>query len=133
VAQEFFEGLLKKQRCGKHQAKRVLALLRAYERQDVVAAMARAVRYHAYSFTSLERILNLQATPKASWQSLSERQQETLRGLTEAGSIDARSSAEYQYLLFEENDSDDPKQKERSDTPPTGAPAPGGTESPDDQ
>ena len=38
----------------------------------------------------LERILNQQATPKASWQALSDRQQETLRGLTEADSIDAR-------------------------------------------
>ncbi len=133
VAQEFLEGLLQKQRCGKHQAKRVLTLLRAYERQDVVAAMTRAVRYHSYSFSSLERILNLQAIPKASWQALSERQQETLRGLTEAGSIDARSSAEYQYLIFEENDSDDPKQQERSDTPPTGASSPGSTEHPDDE
>lgn len=133
IASRFLEGLLSKQRCGKHQARRVLALLVAYQREDALAAMERAVRYHAYSLSSLEQILALQATPKAGWQSLSDRQQETIRGLTEAGSIDVRSSAEYQYLLFPENESDDPQQIERLDTPSTDPPASGDAENLPDQ
>jgi hypothetical protein len=125
VALRFLEGLLKKQRYGKRQAQRVLALANAYHGDDVLAAMERAVRYHAYSLSSLERILNAQATPKASWQVISEQQQEILRKLTESDSIDARPSAEYQYLLFQENDSDDVQEHERPDTPPEGPPASG--------
>ena len=138
VGSRFLEGLLRKQRYGKQQARRILALLSVYHRADVVTALERAVRYHAYALSSLERILNHQATPKASWQSLSGHQQETLRGLTETDSIDARSSAEYQYLLFPEHDSDGPQQKAdapesstgRTDPPPTDSPTPEDPEHP---
>jgi len=130
TANRFLEGLLKKQRCGKHQAGRVLALLRAYHRDDVLAAMERAVRYHAYALSSLERILAMQATPKASWQTLGQDQQQILEQLTEPDSIQPRSSAEYQHLLFEENDSDD--QTQRFDPPGADPEAPGDAEdSPD--
>ena len=93
----------------------MLLLLQAYHRDDVLAAMDRAVRYHAYALSSLERILAMQATPKASWQSLGQHQQDTLRKLTDTDSIQPRSSAEYQHLLFEETDSDD--RPERRDPP----------------
>jgi transposase len=115
IADRFLEGLLKKQRYGRRQAQRVLLLLGAYDRADGLAAMERAVRYHAYSLSSLERILTMQATPKASWRLLGETQQDTLRKLSESDSIDARSSTEYQYLLFEENDSDDTTPDQRPD------------------
>ena len=128
VASRFLEGLLQKQRCGKRQAQRVLLLLHAYHRDDVTAAMDRAVRYHAYSLSSLERILGLQATPKASWQSVSERQQESLQELSEAESIEPRSSAEYQYLLFEEHAPDEPSQKQQLAPPSTDPRASGGLE-----
>ncbi|MDP6558128.1 MAG: IS21 family transposase [Pirellulaceae bacterium] len=133
VASRFLEGLLKKQRCGKRQAQRVLLLLHAYHRDDIVAAMDRAVRYHAYALSSLERILSMQATPKASWQSVSEHQQESLQELSEAESIGPRSSAEYQYLLFEENDSDDRPQERQLDPPPADSRTPGDTEDPIDE
>jgi transposase len=134
VAFRFLEGLLKKQRYGKHQAQRVLVLAGAYHRQDLLAAMERAVRYHAYSCSSLQRILDAQATPKASWQMLSEQQQETLRKLTEADSIEARPSADYQYLLFhEENDSHGPQENERPDAPWTDPPASGDAEHPTEE
>ncbi|MCO6458899.1 MAG: IS21 family transposase [Pirellulaceae bacterium] len=126
VATRFLEGLLGKQRYGKRQAGRVLALLHAYRREDVLAAMERAVRYHAYALSSLERILAQQATPKPSWQALAEDQQETLRKLTEADSIQPRSSAEYQDLLFEESERDD--SSERLDDPGTDPGAPGDVE-----
>jgi hypothetical protein len=133
VAGRFLEGLLKKQRCGKRQAQRVLLLLPAYHRDDIIAAMDRAVRYHAYSLSSLERILGMQATPKASWQSVSEHQQESLQELSEAESIEPRSSAEYQYLLFEENHSDDPPQEQQLDAPPADSQPSGDAEDSTDQ
>lgn len=136
VASRFLEGLLKKQRYGKHQAARVLALLGGYHREDLLAAMQRAVRYHAYSLASLERILSVQASPKASWQSLTESEQETLRKLTEADSIDARSSTEYQYLLFEEHDShaqcETESEAERADNPGADPTSSGDAQDPDD-
>ncbi len=73
------------------------------------------MNYHAYSFTSLQRILATQAKPKAGWLALTDSQEALLRGLKEAGSIPPRSSAEYQYLLFEEDDSDAPEKENRSD------------------
>ena len=108
----------------------VLALVSAYHRQDVVAALERAVRYHAYSLSSIQRILESQATPKPSWQLISQQQQETLRKLTGSDSIEARPSADYQYLLFEEHDSNDATEDQRSDTPPADAPASGDAEHP---
>ena len=129
TACRFLEGLLKKQRCGKRQAQRVLLLLRTYHRDDVLAAMHRAVRYHAYALSSLERILAMQATPKASWQSLSSHQQEMLRKLTETDSLQPRSSSEYQHLLFEETDSDD----QPRNPPPADPPASGDTQDPADE
>ncbi len=133
IADRFLDGLLKKQRYGRRQAQRVLLLLGAYQRGDGLAAMERAVRYHAYSLSSLERILSMQATPKASWRLLSETQQDTLRKLTESDSIDARSSEEYQYLLFEENDSDDANPEQRPDASPTDPPALGDAQDPVDE
>ena len=131
VATEFLAGLLKKQRGGMKQAQRVLALLRAYQRDDVLAAMQRAVRHHAYSFSSLERILSVQATPKPLW--LSESQEELLRELTDGESIEPRPSAEYQHLLFEETDSDDPTAEERPDATGTDSEASSDPEDPPDE
>jgi hypothetical protein len=128
VAVRFLEGLLKKHR-GKHQAQRVLSLLPAYRRDDLLAAMDRAVRYHAYSLSSLERILGMQATPKASWESISEHRQQSLRELSEGDCVQPRATAEYQYLLFEETNPDDPA-TERLDPPPADPSSPGDAENP---
>ena len=43
---------------------KVLALLGTYARADLIAALKRAVRYGAYSFNAVERILAVQARPK---------------------------------------------------------------------
>lgn len=134
VGSRFLEGLLRKQRYARHQARRVLTLLSAYHRADVLAALERAVRYHAYAFSSLERILNQQATPKTSWLSLRDHQPEPRRGLTEADAIEARATAAYQYLLFPENDSDAPPQNgRREDPPPPDPPASEDPEHPPDK
>lgn len=99
VASQFLEGLLKKQRYGKHDARRVLTLLHAYSRADLVAAMQRAIQYHALGYSSLERILAHQATPKPTWQVLSDREQAALQQLTDSEGVNSRRSEEYQHLL----------------------------------
>ena len=60
-ARRFLDGLLRDQRYGKSQARRVLALLATYSRKDLLAALDRAVRFGAYSVQAVERILAVQA------------------------------------------------------------------------
>jgi len=115
LGSRFLESLLAKQRCGRHQAQRTLVLFRSYAREDVLAALERAVRFHAYSYASLERILNVLATPKSSWETLTDGQQELLQDLTEGECIDPRDSEEYQHLLFD----DEPHDDHTPDQPPT--------------
>jgi transposase len=131
VAGTFLDGLLKRQRYGLKQAQRVLALLRAYHRQDVLKAIERAVRYHAYSCSSLERILNLQAQPKPLW--MSESHEELLRKLADENPIEPRRSEEYQHLLFPETESDESTTEQRPDTAGTDHALPGDPEDPPDQ
>ncbi len=64
VARQFFEGLVQSPSQVRNQAKKTLALLSLYHRRDVLAAMERAVRYRAFSWKSLERILAVRARPK---------------------------------------------------------------------
>ena len=49
VAVRFLDGLLRDQRYGKDQARKVLALLGTYARDDLLAALERAVRFGAFS------------------------------------------------------------------------------------
>jgi len=99
IGGRFLEGLMAKQRYTKHQAAQVLALLHAYPKADVLAAMERAIAYHAFSFSSLERILAHQSTPKANWQQLSAAEQETILRLTQSDPVAPRHSQEYQDLI----------------------------------
>jgi transposase len=100
VGVAYLEGLESKQRNSKHQAIKVLGLLHAYNKSDVVRAMERGVQYHAYGFSSLERILAHQATPKPAWQQLDEGTQETLKRLADDEPVGPRHSQEYQDLLY---------------------------------
>lgn len=99
VGSEFLEGVLAKQRYGKHDAQRILGLFQAYSRPDLLAAMRRAIEYHALGYQSLERILSHLGTPKPGWQVLSEREQEALARLREGARVTPRRSADYQHLL----------------------------------
>jgi len=110
----FLEGLLAKQRYARSQAEAVLALERYYRRQDLLAALERAVRYHAYSFQALERILTAQASPQPGWKHLSDDDLELLKQLPSDSTV--RPSSEYQHLLFDEHAPDD-KQEEQPDRP----------------
>ena len=49
---QFLEGLLASTRYGKNQAERALSLMAAYSRQDVLAALERAVQYGAFSLAA---------------------------------------------------------------------------------
>ena len=105
VGTTFLEGLLRKQRCGKHQAQRVLLLLQTYERADLLRALERAVRYQAYSLASLERILAAMAQPRPTWQILSPDQQQLLRDLGDLPDAAPRPTSDYQFLLFDDSES----------------------------
>jgi hypothetical protein len=72
LAVRFLEGLLAAQRCGWDQAQKVLSLLGTYRREDLLAAVERAVRYGAFSAGSIERILAVQARPKTCWDRMAE-------------------------------------------------------------
>jgi transposase len=96
----YLAGLETKQRNSKHQALQVLGLLHAYHKNDLLRAMQRAVQYHAFGFSSLERILSHQATPKPNWQQLDEATQESLKQLADSEPVGPRHSQEYQQLLY---------------------------------
>jgi len=118
VAVRFLEGLLAAQRCGWDQAQKVLALLGTYRRDDLVAALERAVRYGAFSAKAVERILAVQARPKTCWDRMAE-ETSHLSELLSDDPTPPRPATEYQHLLFEQSshhddseEEDDPGQEE---------------------
>jgi transposase len=104
IAVEFLEGVLAKTRYSKYHAQKILTLLNVYPKSDVLAAMQRAVTYRAFGYSSLERILAHQGTPKPSWQQLSESEQEAIAKLIDSKPIPPRHSQEYQDSLFGKRD-----------------------------
>jgi transposase len=124
IGLEYFDGVQRRCRYGKHEAARILSLLHGYPYQDGLAAMQRGIQYHAYGFQSLERILAHFGTPKANWEVLSEREQQALQRLTESTRVEARRSEEYQKLLEENRAEQDGQtdQPPREDPPVSGDP-----------
>jgi transposase len=102
-ARRFLDGLLRDQRCGKNQARRVLALLGTYARKDLLAALDRAVRFGAYSAQAVERILAAQARPKSVLEALADDDRRRLQPLLDEP-VSPRSTAEYQQLCEEPSD-----------------------------
>jgi transposase len=105
----FLEGLLRTHRDGKSQARKALGFLSLYRRDDVLAAMERAVRYHAFSCHSLERILAVQARPRPALEYLEDQYHPSL---TDDTPIGPRPTADYQELLEEPDDDDRPPEAE---------------------
>jgi hypothetical protein len=106
VARRFLEGLLR-DRYGKSQARRVLALLGTYTAKDLLAALERAVRFGAYSAGAVERILAAQAKPKSILQAMADESSEAIRQHLQPlphEPVSPRSTAEYQPLCEEAND-----------------------------
>jgi len=102
VASRFLEGLVTDQRCGKDQAHKVLALLGTYTRDDLLAALERAVRFRAFSLSAVERILAVKARPRTPLASLGDEERDHLRPLLEDRPVQPRPTAEYQSLFPEE-------------------------------
>jgi transposase len=122
VAVRFLEGLLAAQRCGWDQAQKVLALLGTYRRDDVLAALDRAVRYGAFATKSIERILAVQARPKTCWDRLAEEDSAHLKDLLSDDPTPPRPAMDYQHLLFEEPDPDDETEEDDPDEDDDGQP-----------
>ena len=119
VAVEYFDGILRKCRYGRHEAQRILSLLHGYPKKDGLAAMQRGIQYHAFGYQSLERILAHVGTPKANWELLSQREQEALQRITESTRVEARPRKEYQQLIDQGNQD---KQHEQTNQPQTNQP-----------
>ena len=109
----FLDELMRVRFRGKDEAARVLGLLAIYHREDLARALERAVRYRAFSWSAVERILAAQARPRTGWESLAVEARDQLSEMLRQSSLDARSTAEYQPLLEEtanrdEEDDDNP-------------------------
>jgi transposase len=102
VPRRFLEGLLRDQRYGKSQARRVLALLGTYATKDVLAALDRAVRFGAYSVQAVERILAAHARPKSVLEALADEAPEVTRQHLQPlldETVPPRPLSDYQHLV----------------------------------
>jgi transposase len=110
TALAFLEGLLRAHRDGKHQARKVLSLVSMYHGDDVRAALERAVRYRAFSWNSLERILAAQARPRPPLELLDEQFRPSI---CDDPPVGPRPTADYQELLEEPHDDDQPPEEDQ--------------------
>jgi transposase len=101
VASRFLDGLLRDQRCGKSQARRVLTFLGTYATADLCAALDRAVRFGAYSAGAVERILAACARPKSVLEALIDEAPEATRRQLQSlldEPVPPRPLSDYQHL-----------------------------------
>jgi transposase len=116
IAVQFLDGLLAKQTYGKLQAQQLLALLAHYQRDDVLQALERAVRFGAFSLPAMRRILAAQARPKRLLDELAELHQDDLDPSLRAEPIGPRPTSDYQHLLSTEQADETPSEEsERPD------------------
>ncbi len=113
----FFDELLRTRRHGKDEAVRVLRLLTVYRREDLARALERAVRYRAFSWSAVERIVAAQATPRSGMESLAIEAQEHLVEILQQTPLAPRSTAEYQPLLEETVNRDEDEKGDTDDDP----------------
>ena len=102
----FFDELLRARRNGKDEAARVLGLLTVYRREDLARALERAVRYRAFSWSAVERILAAQARPRSAMEALTIEAREQLHEMLRQIPLDPRPTAAYQALLEETTEGD---------------------------
>jgi transposase len=112
LAVRFLEGLLASQRYGWDQAQKVLALSGTYHRDDLLAALERAVRYGAFSANSVERILAVQARPKTPLERMADEEACPWKELFGGDPTPLRPATDYQHLLFEEPEDHGDTEKE---------------------
>ena len=107
VAVAFLDGLLSRQIQGKLQAQQLLGLVAHYCREDVRAALERAVRFGAFSLAAVRRILAANARPKPLLDELAESHRESLDASLREDAIGPRPTSAYQYLLTSEETGDE--------------------------
>jgi len=117
-AVQFLDGLLAKQTQGKLQAQQLLALVAHYQRDDVLAALERAVRFGAFSLAAMRRILAAQARPKRLLDELAELYQDALDPSLRQEPIGPRPTSDYQHLLSPEEADETPSQENPQDSEP---------------
>jgi transposase len=122
IAVQFLDGLLAKQIQGKLQAQQLLALLAHYQRDDVLKALERAVRFGAFSLAAMRRILAATAKPKPLLEELAELHKDTLDPSLREEPIGPRPTSDYQHLLSAE-ESGEPSQEKPQEPPDCGKPA----------
>jgi transposase len=103
IGTRFLEGLLARNRFGKNQAERVLALAAVYPRADVLAALERAVRYGAFSLEAMQRILAARGRPKTPLDALADDHRDYVDRLLEGEPTPPRPTSDYQALMGEEH------------------------------
>jgi transposase len=113
VATQFFDGLLAKQVQGKLQAQQLLALAAHYQRDDLLKALERAVRFGAFALPAVRRILAAQAQPKPLLDELADLHREALDPLLREDSIGPRPTSAYQHLLLPEESCDEMPSEEK--------------------
>jgi hypothetical protein len=118
TAVQFLEGLLAKQIQGKLQAQQLLALVAQYQRDDVRAALERAVRFGAFSLAAMRRILAAQARPKRLLDALAGLHKDALDPRLRQEPIGPRPTSDYQHLLAPEEADETPSQDKPEDTEP---------------
>jgi hypothetical protein len=117
----FFHELLRTRRHAKDEAVRVLRLLTIYRREDLASALERAVRYRAFSWSAVERIVATQAKPRSAMESLAIEAQEHLDEILRQTPLTPRSTAEYQPLLEETVNGDEDEKDGGEDDDPDGS------------
>jgi len=117
VALQFLDGLLAKQVQGKLQAQQLLALVAHYHKDDIRAALERALRFGAFSLAAIRRILAATAKPKPPLAELADCQRESLDPRLRQEPIGTRPTSAYQHLL-------EPEKRPDEATPPEDRAAP---------
>jgi transposase len=120
VALRFLDGLLAKQVQGKLQAQQLLALVAHYSRDDVRAALERALRFGAFSLAAIRRILAATAKPKPPLEELADCQRECLDPRLRQQPIGPRPTSAYQHLLEPEKARDEAPHQEDLPSPDDG-------------
>ena len=118
IAVQFLDGLLAKQTQGKLQAQQLLALVAHYQRDDVLAALERAVRFGAFSLAAMRRILAAQARPKRLLDELAELHKDGLDPSLRQEPIGPRPTSDYQHLLSPEEADETPSEENPQDSEP---------------
>jgi transposase len=115
IAVKFLDGLLAKQIQGKLQAQQLLALVAHYQRDDVLKALERAVRFGAFSLAAMRRILAATAKPKPLLDELAELHKDALDPSLREEPIGPRPTSDYQHLLSPEETDESPSQEKSQD------------------